>query len=230
MAISIRSMLAQISPTAAGADLQSTLAELSGSSVLANELQRSAEDPSLATEIAGRSYLHPNGFVKVVVQAASASGPRLRIHHWFKPDGSDLTIHDHCWNFASHVIAGRLRMATFEPTASRDTGGGYHKWRIGNLANAERRYFGTHHLRQTEETALYSGSLYSLESSTLHTFLEAPAATLSIVLQGWHINQSSTIYSQRHLDNDPYTVTRPSVVSVVGILKRTSALLSSPSN
>lgn len=59
-----------------------------------------------ATEIARRSYWHPNGFAKLVLHAGPAV--RVRMHVW--PAGSgragESNPHGHRWEFASTVLCG----------------------------------------------------------------------------------------------------------------------------
>jgi hypothetical protein len=57
--------------------------------------------------VAERSYWHPNGFLKLVLEGASGA-PQLRLHVWTTPRGED-DIHDHAWAYRSLVLAGAVR-------------------------------------------------------------------------------------------------------------------------
>ena len=64
-----------------------------------------ADADSLQT-VATRSYVHGNGFVKVVL--LDEHGYKLRLHIWFAGSACEENIHDHRWSFASHVLVGTL--------------------------------------------------------------------------------------------------------------------------
>lgn len=58
------------------------------------------------TEVAHRSYKHPNGFYKLNLY--KTNGRTVRLHFWEKNIHMKQNPHDHGWNFESHVIRGQL--------------------------------------------------------------------------------------------------------------------------
>jgi hypothetical protein len=56
--------------------------------------------------IAARSYQHPLQFIKITL-AEHADGSKTRLHYWFKTQ-EELHPHNHCWDFESLVLSGRL--------------------------------------------------------------------------------------------------------------------------
>ena len=90
----------------AGEGLVSVLEEqLSLPQVLAL-LQGLLADEQALQAVAARSYVHGNGFVKVVL--LDEHGHKLRLHIWFAGSACEENIHDHRWSFASHVLVGTL--------------------------------------------------------------------------------------------------------------------------
>ncbi|MDL5157006.1 hypothetical protein [Actinomycetospora termitidis] len=90
-----------------------TLVRESGPSVA--ELLNSALSQPLLAQVTSRSYLHPNGFAKIVLHDAGPTGTSVRLHVWpavENPSPEDLANrrdsapHGHRWNFASTLIAG----------------------------------------------------------------------------------------------------------------------------
>src|SRR5262245_39638009 len=67
--------------------------------------------------IADRSYWHPNGFLKLVLEGASGA-PQLRLHVWPRPGDDD--IHDHAWPYRSVVLAGALREVRYDAVDGPD--------------------------------------------------------------------------------------------------------------
>lgn len=64
-----------------------------------------ADDTKLA-EIGQRSFRHVNGFDKIVLCEDRDQGWKLRLHIWWPGATSIEGLHDHRWNFASHMITG----------------------------------------------------------------------------------------------------------------------------
>lgn len=91
---------------------------------------RSAQD-----EIADRSYWHPNGFIKLVLDERPRWG-QVRLHIW--PETSDDDdVHSHAWNYASVVIGGALGDVGYRETPWED---GVTVWRHTYGQTAHRRF------------------------------------------------------------------------------------------
>lgn len=56
--------------------------------------------------VAERSYWHPNGFLKIVLDGRSGQS-QVRLHVWPSPVRDD-DPHDHAWRYRSQVLAGAL--------------------------------------------------------------------------------------------------------------------------
>jgi hypothetical protein len=75
---------------------------------------------SALERIAGTSYMHPNGFRKIVLSTAE-DGAKLRVHHWPANRPAEASnVHNHRWPFASAVVIGSLRSTLVVVADGRD--------------------------------------------------------------------------------------------------------------
>ena len=126
---------------------------------------------------------HPLGFVHLEITSIAPveKGERLRLHYWPR-EGSNAdeigALHDHVWDLASVVAAGRLRDRTFR-LVSNERG----KYRgsvvvYGTSTNhfADRGRF---ELAFEREIVVAPGEIYRIPSRTVHDseIVEAPAVT-----------------------------------------------------
>jgi hypothetical protein len=118
-----------------------------GSLVLARELtdrrvglaalaERICRSRSLQDEIAGRSYWHPNGFIKLVLDEREGWG-QVRLHVWPEPSDDD-DVHDHAWQYQSVVVGGRLREVVYREAGPDQPGN--EVWRHSYGMTGHRRF------------------------------------------------------------------------------------------
>ena len=60
------------------------------------------------------SYVHQNGFHKIVI--GTIDGAKLRFHIYRPGDRADENIHNHRWDFSSTILQGVLPMTIFDIT------------------------------------------------------------------------------------------------------------------
>jgi hypothetical protein len=79
--------------------------------VLMDDIIRVLGDAATLAEIAAKSYIHKNGFIKLVYETIEETVCRLHIY----PLGAsaDKNIHDHRWDFSSVTICGSLPMSLY---------------------------------------------------------------------------------------------------------------------
>src|SRR5688572_21463814 len=68
-------------------------------------------DPIQLEQVASRSYVHANGFDKLVLLGSCAPIYKLRLHIWW-PGRSEPeldNVHNHRWDFSSSVVTGTVR-------------------------------------------------------------------------------------------------------------------------
>lgn len=69
-------------------------------------------------EISKRSYLHGNGFYKIILEETNLF--RLRLHIWNQGVIAEENIHDHRWHFASTIISGKMKSEIWEDAISNN--------------------------------------------------------------------------------------------------------------
>ncbi len=80
---------------------------------LKDDIIRTLGNETILSDIASKSYIHQNGFVKLVYETIEDTVCRLHVY----PLGAtaDKNIHDHRWDFTSITICGALPMSLFTP-------------------------------------------------------------------------------------------------------------------
>ena len=147
-----------------------------------NYLQKILNNPELLAVIASRSYIHDNGFIKIVLDDSGPSKHRIHLY----PAGGMFAaenLHDHRWRFTSLVLVGSLpfQLATVSPDSEGDHA------RFEYVRNED----GTFSLSDTGE--LYSldsvtsdvhdaGAIYVMETDTIHRILAHTNFTATYVV------------------------------------------------
>jgi hypothetical protein len=157
-------------------------------------------DEALA-EVAGRSYTHPNGFAKIVLQVGGGYG--IRLHVWHKQQGqriSDANPHGHRWEFASWVVTGALRETVYTEVARGD---------VHRRCDYDRSLDGVGFLTPNGSAALRivdqidrtAGSVYQRSRTVVHTVTPiGPDLVASLVLQGPQSFEPTPVYLQPDQD------------------------------
>jgi hypothetical protein len=145
----------------------------------------------------GFAYGHKNGFDKFIIDSLGDFMPRLRLHVWWNPnDSRESTVHNHPWDFASVIMAGRLVMRRYKQT---EEAGLYRRFRFPTKANQASRdavFEGCSGVSCTEELRFERGDSYSLSHSELHSVIASKGALVTLVLQGKHVADYSIVYAR----------------------------------
>lgn len=179
--------------------------------------ERALERASLR-DIAERSYVHSNGFLKLVVSAEGKFGGKVRLHDWDPIHvGSESDIHDHAWPYASAVINGRLDMETFkfDPLGQEFDG-----TRVGTLAAPGMIELGTTKIAVASEHRFDEGAVYECSPDVSHRFSRVEPGSITVVAQGHHVKSYTTVYRAGERQLIPYDVRRPEVDEVYRSLQR----------
>jgi hypothetical protein len=161
-------------------------------------------DRDRLTEIAELSYHHPNGFAKVVLHAAKEYG--IRLHVWptgRPPHAGETEPHGHRWDFASWIVAGKLRETTFvpDPAGERYYRHSYHGVQDHKV---DLRLAGPASLRPDSEIVRPTGTVYTRSRSELHTAAPVGSGLVaSLVLQRPHEPQPAEVYRSEPVQLDP---------------------------
>jgi len=147
--------------------------------------------------IARRSYLHPNGFVKIVLLESQLPFFRLRLHVW--PSGQTNVIeedaHNHGWDVFSTVMAGRISIRNFNVVA----GSTHNRFLLNSNLKDNRTYEflnkGPCSLSESFTATLNAGAYYQSPSHTIHrVHPEDNALAATLVLQGISHEQVSSVF------------------------------------
>jgi hypothetical protein len=145
--------------------------------------------------IAERSYWHPNGFLKLVLEGASGV-PQLRLHVWPTAHPGD-DIHDHAWAYRSLVLAGALCEARYDVVAGPDADAEdfwRHTYRPAGGGRFQLDAPQPVRLREQETRVLSPGDRATGDEACIH-FISAirfPAVTLLSV--GRPVHPHSSVY------------------------------------
>ena len=154
-------------------------------------------------EVCDQSFLHPLGVWKIVLRTSGNSGLELRIHYWDEesrpPLGWSDYLHNHKWNFSSHILFGKFETSIF--ASDRRGVKLFQKELITSGVGSERvmKTVGVCHLLEVLRTRMSSGDSYFLHASTIHLIepiCQLPAATL--MLRGKYLSDFSDTFSFQH--------------------------------
>lgn len=134
------------------------------------------------------SYMHPNGWAKIVLIPANRRTEfEFRIHAYERRDIEDCSIHNHAWSFNSMLVAGRLRHQIFDlsegsthisrathPVASADAGSSLQYYQEENVEVGFKLVF---------EHSLHAGQPFRIDSSVFHRVAAIEPGTISMVVQ-----------------------------------------------
>ena len=158
--------------------------------------------------VAARSYWHPNGFAKVVLDRRRRSG-EVRLHIWPRHP-HDEDIHGHAWKYESIVLAGELTEAAYrESESGEDDAMWRHSYR---RVGAQQFAFGAAravHLTAVGVPSVHVvGDLSRRKHDHIHRFFasKTPAATLLRV--GPSLSPTSSVY-RRTAEPPPIRTPRP---------------------
>jgi hypothetical protein len=168
---------------------------------LAARLEAISRSRSQQEAIAERSYWHPNGFIKLVLDENPSDG-ELRLHIWPTPSVDD-DIHSHAWYYQSIVLAGELREDTYRESASDE---GQVVWQHSYPRVGHRRFMLTDPVRvrlvqAAPQVLLRANHRHGGHPNHIHRFyaLATPAVTMlrvGPVVDGWsHVYRSTAVRS-----------------------------------
>lgn len=142
---------------------------------------------------AANSYVHPNGFSKIVLLRDEADRYEVRLHIWKRNEGTPH-VHNHCWDFHAGVLMGAYESRRFVPSV---VGSSWKHFRLQSV-------FREHTVQQMEDAQLQctdrlivrSGMAYELNREELHqvSILEDNEATASVVVRGPFLRRATDVY------------------------------------
>jgi len=149
---------------------------------LQQQLRQLLADRPALTEVASRSYLHGNGFYKIVLAEEAAF--KVRLHVWFPGASAEENIHDHRWWFASRILGGQLVSAVYEEAAHAEAAAYPEFLYFGRTASEDAwiKPIGQARLVRRAESVRRAGETYVLPPGVLHQILSADAGRMTATL------------------------------------------------
>jgi hypothetical protein len=176
---------------------------------LAVATTRIARSASLQDEIAGRSYWHPNGFIKLVLEHHAAWG-QVRLHVW--PDAPcDDDVHDHSWQYESVVVGGHVREVRYREATDDDTG--EEMWRHSYGMTSHRRFtlrdpVPVRVVGDSDPHDFHTGDRSGGAPGHVHRFFAVTAPTVTLLRVGPILTPFSHVYRMESTPQ-PALVPRP---------------------
>jgi hypothetical protein len=197
-------------------ELHTLLESIHDRPALADFVAALSRNPSVLLAIAARSYVHDNGFSKIVLN--QDNGCSLRIHVWDPPDSAALpNIHNHRWDYASVLLAGvyteEVYVRTEDNTAEAASAFTYRP-AASAAAHDELIPAGESRLRIASRRAVGAGDFTGLPAATLHRItLPQNAYTASLFLTGRVQRDTTDVFSRGAPSRVPESISRELTVT-----------------
>ena len=190
-----------------GGNIHSILNNIVKEYPICNLLIQLISDEKAISLVADKSYIHSNGFIKIVLAELGLTCLKLRLHIWQNEEPIiDSHIHNHAWNYTSFVCTGFLNMDLFKETTKGDYS--FNKFKVGNLKNKSAINCGLVSLKDYDRKKILKGDFYSLEINKIHR-ISTNKHTATLVLQDDHIVDHSYVYiNQNKILDNPYLATK----------------------
>ena len=139
-------------------------------------------DECILRDVAGRSYRHQLGFVKLVLHSDHGD-PSLRLHVWDKDSSKEEDIHSHCAEFVSRVVFGRLDEITYTLDKGNDfVCFGYHFDSISGCSVAVQKGLASVSVHRSRTVS--EGDAYHVSICELHKVTNVLPGTVTISAWG----------------------------------------------
>jgi hypothetical protein len=158
-------------------------------------------DKAAVSEIAKRSYWHPNGFAKIVLHTAAEPEFRIRLHVWPRsetPSRGESNPHSHRWEFASYVLIGTgMHMVEFAETAEAGKPYRRHRYGTDSANSAALVADGEVRLKRRGVPHVQGGDVYTCDTSVVHTVRPIDAGlTATVVVEGPRRTPTTAVYCE----------------------------------
>jgi hypothetical protein len=165
-------------------------------------LQGLVRDEERLIEVASRSSVHANGFMKIVLERKP--GWALRLHVWKDAAAAEReshteNIHDHIWPFSSRILIGGLSEERFLKRENGEVAREYEYVRESRpfVMRGDLRFLGQAHLIRDSEIDHREGDVYNIDTEVLHraTGLVDQELNVTLALTGPIQKKYAKVYS-----------------------------------
>ncbi|WP_280265977.1 alpha/beta hydrolase [Nocardia wallacei] len=154
-------------------------------------------DDDILTRISNRSYIHDNGFFKIVIEGHSGLG-RLRLHGYDKERHAAENPHSHMWNFASEVMSGDLEEIMYKQVSGSpvDPSEGPYTRRVfrGGPGAGAPDESGVR-LAPVEKVVHKPGEIYTRWPTDIHSVSPRTRRVVTLFLQSEDLVESTQVYT-----------------------------------
>lgn len=153
-------------------------------SELAAYLVSILSDENALIRTAAASYVHANGFYKLVLQTSDHH--KLRLHVWMPGMHAAEHIHEHRWHFASTVLMGELHSEVYkeDATSAAQVFDEYVYFAKAGAGESRREYVGQTKLLCFSSNVRKAGDTYVMAPTVLHRIVRTDATlTATLVFQ-----------------------------------------------
>lgn len=151
-------------------------------------LEQSA-DPEIFPRIHAR--FHSLGFYSIVLTTHNQKDlPSLRINIYLSNQfkQSPDAIHNHAYDFSSTIVVGSMRQILFKISAGPES---YHKMDFNGFQETRRADIC---LRQRMSVDMPQGSVYSIDSSTIHSVIPTESRTITALVRTAYERRNTSRY------------------------------------
>lgn len=155
-------------------------------------------------KIAKKSYRHPNGFIKIVLET-NIDGSTTQLHYFERSATSSNNPHDNGFDFTSKVLVGVLKDVYYNVME----GTGYTEYNLDLKTPREPSSCSFRNPRPVSLKSIgwcynFQGMKYSVDANAIHSTECLTPVGLTIVRQNPRIKDSCNLYVKRNkaLEND----------------------------
>jgi len=165
-------------------------------------LQVVGEDDAVADQIATQSYIHNNGFDKIVLDQTEGRHVVIRLHVWQHERGRasfESNIHSHRWPFCSILLSGHLHYSHYSPSPGGELLYRYKYLRTeGEAGVYGLEAAGRERLASVITATRGPDEVYAIDSSVIHHVAPPDRFTATLVIQGRAERDYTDVFSWRH--------------------------------
>ncbi|WP_162909882.1 hypothetical protein [Aggregatilinea lenta] len=149
-------------------------------------------------KVAAASYIHDNGFDKIVLVSSAAVPYKLRLHIWWPESRNRVSenIHNHRWDFSSTILTGYF---TFQEFHISNRGIPMFEYRYSSPQGGthyEMNYVGETELTCDFDALLPAKTLYTLSHEVLHRVInDGNQLTSTFMVQGPTEKEFTRVFS-----------------------------------
>lgn len=187
-------------------------------------------DQHAADVVARRSYIHDNGFIKLVLYIADqpvGNAIEMRIHYWPEAQPPALSnVHNHTSDFRATVLSGRLESWTYGEVADHKEGCTYWDYSCSSRSSEREEYQleprGQVSLRDLTYSAYEAGSVHALAADVFHRVAARPG-TVTLFTQGPRVASATRVLSDSPIEETGHLTSK--ALSIDELRSRASRIL-----